>query len=167
LGLLNLLLLVGVIRRLREHTEQLARVQKRGNSSPSLKAGSQVARFETPTVDGRVVSAESLGADAVVGFFKPGCEPCEQALPAFVDYARTFPSGRAGVLAVVVGTDDEVQEVVNALSPAAQVVVEQLNGAVSEALSVEAFPTFVRIGPDQRVSAVGYDPSIVMLEPAL
>jgi thiol-disulfide isomerase/thioredoxin len=165
LCLLDLLLTVGVIRRLREHTELIGQLRQQGNSGPSLRAGFQVGKFEASTVDGGLVNSESLGQDSVVGFFKTGCAPCEDALPRFVEYAQASTLGRDALLAVVVGEDDEVTEKVAALTPAAQVVVERLNGPLSMALSVEAFPTFMRIGPDQRVSLVAYEPSGVMLEP--
>ncbi|GIH15643.1 TlpA family protein disulfide reductase [Rugosimonospora africana] len=166
LGLLNLLLMVGVIRRLRVQTETLARVQRRA-SGPSLTSGYRIQPFETRARDGEVLTADSLGADAVLGFFRPGCAPCEEALPKFVEYARSSPLGREALVAVVVGNDDEVAREVAALSPVARVVTEPLNGTVTEALSVDAFPTFIRVGAERRVAAVGYEPSAVMLEPAV
>jgi thiol-disulfide isomerase/thioredoxin len=164
LGLLNLLLMAGVIRRLRTQTETLARVQRRANG-PSLAAGYQIQPFEARARDGATLTADSLGVEAVLGFFRPGCAPCEEALPKFVEFARSSTLGRNALVAVVVGNEDEVAGEVAALSPVARVVTEPLNGAVTEALSVEAFPTFIRVGPDRRVVAVGYDPGTVMLEP--
>ncbi|GAA2287651.1 hypothetical protein GCM10010149_37560 [Nonomuraea roseoviolacea subsp. roseoviolacea] len=164
LGLLNLLLMVGVIRRLGAHTAKLTELQHRVNRGAGLRAGGRIDRFEASAVDGTAVSSDSLAEGTVVAFFKPGCGPCEETQPEFVEYARTSSLGRDGVLAVVVGTGDEVREMVAALSPVTRVVVEPLDGPVAAAFSLEGFPTFARIGADRKVSAIGHDAGVLAPE---
>lgn len=100
LGTVDLLLTIGVIKRLREHTELLATMG--APPAPALGIHEEPGDFEVSDADGRVVRRDALG-DAVVAFFSPTCKPCKATMPAFVEYARAFWGGRDQVLAVVVG----------------------------------------------------------------
>ena len=55
LGALNLLLTIGVIKRLREHTTLLAEV----TPPPMVKVGQEVSDFETTSFDGQRIAARS------------------------------------------------------------------------------------------------------------
>jgi thiol-disulfide isomerase/thioredoxin len=149
----QLLLTVGVIKRLREHTELLAAVDS-SPRPPAIKVGEEVGPFATTTVNGEPVSRDWLSGDTLVGFFTPNCGPCAKRLPEFVEYARVLPGGRARVLATVV-TDDpaEAAAYVADLSPVAHVIVEDSDGPLTRAFRVSAFPTVAMVapGPDGRV----------------
>ncbi|NUT53326.1 MAG: TlpA family protein disulfide reductase [Saccharothrix sp.] len=143
-ALLDLVLTIGVVKRLREHTELLS---ARENPSPALRAGEAVGEFETSAVDGGRVSRELVTGETVVAFFSPTCRPCKEKMPQFVRYANAVPGGRDRVLAVVVGDEDAAAEFVSELSPVAQVVVENHEGAMSSAFKARAYPTVLMIGP--------------------
>ncbi|WP_163509046.1 redoxin domain-containing protein [Fodinicola acaciae] len=146
LCLLNLLLVFGVIRRLREHTELLA-AQKGGTATVSI--GERISDFEATTVDGMPLSNADLGAETVAAFFSPSCKPCQAKLPRFVEYAGQLPGGRDQVLVTVAAEDAaEASEFVRKLSPVARVVVEEGNGPVAEAFGVQMFPTLLRVAPN-------------------
>lgn len=146
IGLLNLLLTFGVIRRLREHTRLLDRKLVAGDVplTPSVLAtGSAVSSFDTTTVNGDVLTTASLGDEALVGFFSPTCGPCKAQLPAFLDTARQL-SRSVAVVAVVIdetGGDDMARR----LTEVARVVIEPQEGSVISAFQVTAFPSFVYV----------------------
>lgn len=89
LCLVGLLLTLGVIRRLREHTATIARI-------PQLQAGLAVSGvstladgeapqgFRVTTSDGGEVTGPA--GLRVVAFFSTTCPMCRERVPAFVDY---------------------------------------------------------------------------------
>jgi thiol-disulfide isomerase/thioredoxin len=155
-ALLNLLLTMGVIRRLRDHTTQLARVSVHAEDA-ILPTGSRVGDFSVTTVDGEPVSADGLAGRTLVGFFSPGCPACERLLPAFVAYAESVPGGRERVLAVVAGDSDEAAGHVEALQECARVVRAGHDDELLQAFSVKAFPGVCMVEPDRTVVAAGAD----------
>ncbi|MFD7729332.1 TlpA family protein disulfide reductase [Kitasatospora phosalacinea] len=154
----DLLLSLGIVRRLREHTaelEELARIK--GVIQPrGLAAGTPVPDFAAVDTDGAPVRRDALPADALVGFFSPTCGPCKDLLPDFTALAARLPGGRTQTLAVVVGDPDAAGELVAALAPVATVVVERPRGAVSAAFEVANYPTLFSLDAAHRVDAVGH-----------
>lgn len=145
LCVLNLMLTMGVIRRLKQTGGET--VQHAG-PPVVLKPGSRAGEFDAVTVDGEPVSQDTV--TGLVGFFSAGCEPCHKLLPSFVERARVL--GRENVLAVVGGDDAEVVE---ALRPVARVVAEDYDGPVSSAFQNKWTPALYMLGSDRRVVATG------------
>ncbi|WDZ82859.1 redoxin domain-containing protein [Micromonospora cathayae] len=153
-ALLNLVLTFGVIRRLREHTDQLSRVARPAEDA-ILPAGTTIGDFTVTTVDGEVISSDRLGSRTLVGFFSPGCPACETLLPTFVEYAATVPGGRQRVLAVVAGESDGASEHVEKLRGSARVVRAGYEDAVMTAFGVKAFPGVCMIEADGTIEVAG------------
>jgi thiol-disulfide isomerase/thioredoxin len=151
-GLLNLLLTVGVIRRLRQHAAALSRlVGSAASPAPALAfagIGQAVGEFSTATVDGQPMDHSRLSGETLVGFFSPHCERCKLQLPDFIAAARSRQGGPDRVLAAVVGAADEATDLVAALQPVARVVVESHGGPLGTAFGVTAYPTVVTVAPD-------------------
>ncbi|GGV87485.1 hypothetical protein GCM10010294_69450 [Streptomyces griseoloalbus] len=143
LGLLNLILMLGVLRRLRDHSALLA---DRGGNPFAIAVGQEIGEFETSTVDGEPISQDLLEDGTVVAFFSPGCGPCETEVPRFADFAETAPGGRNRLLAVIVGETGDATPFVSALCAVSRVVVEDRNGALSTAFRATAYPTVLRVG---------------------
>ncbi|MGJ6966023.1 hypothetical protein ACSDR0_29355 [Streptosporangium sp. G11] len=163
LGLLvvtNLILTVGVVRRLREHTAELAALRGGGSGGldvdVAMPAGTPVGGFDATSVADLPVSLATLGERPLVGFFSPNCQPCKEKLPSFVEYAATRPQGRDAVLAVTIGTREETAALAELLGPVATVVVESDQGPVQRAFGVSGFPAFVLV-EEGVVSASGFD----------
>ncbi|SEL42906.1 TlpA family protein disulfide reductase [Nonomuraea pusilla] len=161
LALINLVFTFGVVRRLREHTAELAALRGSGvtgvgGTDVALPAGATVGAFETAEVGGRPVSLAAMGERPLVGFFSPHCAPCKERLPLFAEHAASRPGGAGEVLAVVVGTPEETSDVVAQLLPVATVVVEPDQGPVQRAFGVSGFPAFVLL-EDGVVGASGFD----------
>ncbi|MCC3769325.1 TlpA disulfide reductase family protein [Streptomyces sp. UNOC14_S4] len=147
---LDLVLTLGVVKRLREHT---ALISKMANSQPSrppvIGVGEEVGEFSAVAVGGDVLTRESLVGDTLVAFFSPSCGPCHEMLPKFVEYARAVDGGREQVLAVVVGSLDRAKGQVAELSPVARVVVEGGSEAiVADAFQIKGFPTLLKVRQD-------------------
>jgi thiol-disulfide isomerase/thioredoxin len=154
LCVVNLLFTLGVIRRLREHTEQLAQ-RGDGVAGPVMAAADDlVGEFTAATVDGDSVSREELSGMTLVAFFSPTCEPCKVRLPEFTALAGSYPGGRHQVLAVVAGGDDgQAAPFVTDLSRVGRVVRDKGDGAISKAFAVRGFPAFALVGPGGVVRA--------------
>lgn len=146
----NLVLTLGVVSRLREHTEQLAAAGPPGPRELLIGAGERPGEFTAHTVAGESVSVRSLATPTLIGFFSPTCSACAEWIPRFVSAARALPGGPAQALAVVVSTADTAAEVAE-LRQAAQVVVEPLDGPIANAFRVRGFPALCRLGTDGTV----------------
>ncbi|GAA1964750.1 TlpA disulfide reductase family protein [Catenulispora subtropica] len=158
LTLFNLILMLGVIRRLREHSERLGSLSGAGvpvPAGPMMPVGETVGAFTTATTDGETVSSELFDGETLVGFFSPGCQPCKVQLPRFAAHARSFPGGRDRVLAVVVvgGPDEDPEPYVKALAGVARVVVEPHGGPLYDAFEVTGFPSVALVDSSGTVQA--------------
>ncbi|MGK5554648.1 TlpA family protein disulfide reductase [Actinomadura kijaniata] len=147
LSLLNLLLTLGILRRMRADALRPGGNAGHGVDPFALKPGSPVGEFTALTSEGDPVTRETL--TGVVGFFSAGCEPCHELLPDFVARAREL--GRDHVLAVVGGDD---RDLVAALTPVARVVLAEPDGGpVARAFRNEWTPALYLVGPDGRIAA--------------
>ncbi|MEV5379825.1 hypothetical protein B7P34_12670 [Streptosporangium nondiastaticum] len=147
---LDLILTLGVIKRLRDHTALLAKAAEGSppGRPPVIKVGEEVGEFSAVSVDGEVLTRASLSGDTLVAFFSPSCGPCHEMLPKFAEYARTVPGGRKQVLAVVVGTPDRAKGQVAGLTSVARVVVQDADLALTDAFQVFGFPTLLQVTTD-------------------
>jgi thiol-disulfide isomerase/thioredoxin len=151
ISILNLLLTLGMARRLREHAARLAALPPDWLGPPPelmLAAGARPAEFHAESVDGGQVSLASLATPALIGFFSPDCPPCREWIPRFVQAAGELPPGRAQALAVVTGSTTSGGDEVAQLRSVAQVVVEPSDGPVSRAFAVKGWPALCRLGAD-------------------
>ncbi|MFJ3925248.1 hypothetical protein [Streptomyces sp. NPDC090022] len=153
LCLLNLVFALGVIRRLREHSEQLARLarlDRTGSGSPDhavLPAGAMVGSFRTEATGRGPLTEEDLADDTLVAFFSPTCKPCQEKLPGFVAGLADRPRAERGrVLAVVVGEARACAPMLASLASVVPAVREDEDGPVATAFAVRAFPTCARVG---------------------
>jgi AhpC/TSA family len=148
LATLNLMFTLAVIRRLREHTQQLAGLASgEGLPADAMKAvGEQVGEFAAVAIDGATVSRDSLADPTVFGFFTPSCSPCRENAPGFAEHVERMPGGPDRALAVVVGGEQEAAEfAATYLKGVVRVVVEADSvelGPMVNAFEVRAFPSF-------------------------
>src|SRR5688572_19112974 len=112
--LAQLVLIFGIIRRLREHTALFNRQAE--EASVMLPRGTRVADFAGTTEEGTVASRETLSGQTLVGFLSPDCGACAEQVPAFLQQAAAA-GGRGQVLSVVVGSPADTQELRTQLAP--------------------------------------------------
>lgn len=154
LCVVNLILTVGVVRRLREHSEALSSLRR--GPAVMASAGSVVGPFAAVTTDGETVSDGTLSeTPTLVGVFSPGCPSCAERMPTFVETARNRPDGRSGVIAVLVGAEEDVAAERAVLEPVARVVIERFGEALTGALAVSGFPAFALLGGNRTVLVSG------------
>ena len=142
LCLIDLVLTLGVVRRLRDHSVRLSALSGLGFDDALREPGTAVDPFTATDVDGVSRSLGDLAEPTLVGFFTPDCPACEEKLPSFLAYASTFPGGRDRVFAVVGGLSGGVKYR-TALAEVGSVVVEAERGPVQKAFGAKAFPTFL------------------------
>ncbi|GII01088.1 hypothetical protein [Planobispora takensis] len=136
--LLNLFLTFGIIRRLRQPGGAQPQPWDLGSSLPV--PGHEIGPFTVTTADGRRLSNDRLLDGTVVIFLAPECTTCRERLPEVVRWARG--ADRERVLAVIDGQVSDVSDLVEMLSPVAQVVVETRGESLRELFGVSAFPAF-------------------------
>jgi thiol-disulfide isomerase/thioredoxin len=135
LGLFNLLLTFAVLRRLREHTEELARLRDVRHFDP--------AAYDSGVLVGRTLPefATSTGnRPELVGFFDATCSTCHEHAPEFAVVAR-----RPGGVAVVTGAGPGADDLIGLLADVPTVLTGDEAAEVADSLGVQAFPTFLRV----------------------
>ena len=137
LGVLNLLLTVTVIRRLRQAPSVLG-----GHSAEQrlLRVGATVTGFSSTTVDGLRITGTSFHAPTLVTFFSTDCGACTDEIPHVVAWLERHRYPRAQALAVVTGDPDQAGPFLDALRERVALVVEPVHGALSTAFATTAFP---------------------------
>ncbi|MFJ9113324.1 redoxin domain-containing protein [Streptomyces sp. NPDC102283] len=106
LAMVDLVLTVGVVRRLREHSDLLRQVSAPAAAMPGgmsgiASVGTPVPSFTAGPSDSPVTDRD-LTDGTLVAFFSPTCEPCRDKLPGFVARYADRPEEARQVLAVVV-----------------------------------------------------------------
>lgn len=157
LCLLDLLLTFGVIRRLREHTQMLARNSPDTLGAIGLAAGEAPEAFTA--TDGEGAAVDGPSGLRVVAVFSTSCSICPKRAPAFVDYVRAHLVGRDEVLAVVVGQSAESVPYLADLTQVARVCTEPPDGPIGHAFAVRGYPAFFALDAAGTVLWSGYDPA--------
>ncbi|MFJ6379536.1 TlpA family protein disulfide reductase [Kitasatospora sp. NPDC092039] len=158
LCVLDLLLTLGVIRRLREHSDLLAAPGGPGTVPVAPEVGTPIGEFSVETTTGERLTDADLAEGALVAFFSPTCGPCRTKLPKFVEHVAALPRGRNGALAVVVGEPEESADFVRRLSAVTRTVRESSGGALAGAFQAQAFPTLLTVGrPAGRLAVTAND----------
>ncbi|MFF5205874.1 TlpA family protein disulfide reductase [Streptosporangium sp. NPDC000396] len=156
ISIVNLLLTLAVIRRLRDPAATGA-----GRAAPpdlpELPAGSPVPAFQGQTVSGQTVSAQTTaGSAAVFAFFDTGCSSCKPAVPKLVNFAKKHALPAGQVIAVVGDNDGNAAEYIDALGDTATVIVEETMGNMARAFSLDSFPAFVIADADGVIVRSGH-----------
>ncbi|MEV5556871.1 redoxin domain-containing protein [Nonomuraea wenchangensis] len=150
----NLLLTLAVIRRLREHSAQLA--ADRPTRPPLVAAGTALPGFTSAATDGTTVSRDFFTGPTLVGMFSTTCSACHERLPEFTTRAESLGPGRA--LAVVVDEKEDAGAFAAALAPVATVVVEPPDGPLGRAFQVSFFPAFYLVDGRAVITAAALTP---------
>ncbi|WP_146607598.1 TlpA family protein disulfide reductase [Spongiactinospora gelatinilytica] len=161
LCLFDLILTVGVIKRLREHTERLALLSsERTLLQASIGVGEQVDEFAASTTNGTWLNSETISGEMIVAFFSSDCVPCKEKLPKFAEYVAGHPGSPQNVLSVVAGEPSVASVMAGQLSPLSHVVVEDIGGSLSSVFKIKAFPAILRIVRDESGKLVVTDTDI-------
>lgn len=155
LCVLNCVLTLAVIRKLRRHDEQLRGVAP-SSSAPTIAVGTPVPPFSRSSTGGPLSEAELHGRPTLVAFAAPGCSGCEVARPALLErLAADQAAGHPGVV-VLAGDLGDTTALVEEFAPHARVVVESPEqGSLHTAFQVIGYPAYAVVGGDGRVTAVG------------
>ncbi|MET9323497.1 hypothetical protein ABZX75_25395 [Streptomyces sp. NPDC003038] len=153
LCLLDLVLVYGVIRRLR----QAEAPSKRPDVRTVVQAGDVVAPFRAIDTTGRPLSLEAVPEGMTVMFLAPWCAACEELLPLVAERAAAYGPDR--LLAVIEEDPKEdagaLEEYLERLSPVARVVVVRDGDELTEAFAVTGLPAYVEMGADGVVARSG------------
>jgi thiol-disulfide isomerase/thioredoxin len=157
LCLLDLLLTLGVIRRLREHSELLrGRPHSPDQPVTGVPPGQVPERFTATTLDGTELSGPA--GLRMVGFFASWCSACPGSVAPFIEYVRANQIPRDVVLAVLLAQDEE-PPYLGQLAEVAQVSVQRDDSPVIQAFGVSGYPAFCLLDPGGAVITSGFDPA--------
>lgn len=159
LCVLDLMLTLGVIRRLREHTELITRVSVPDVPVIGVVAGDSPSAFSAATIGGSPVG--SAAEFRLVAFFSSSCSICPERVPSFARYISDHDVAKQNVLAVVVGPENEPPAYLARLAEVAQVSAEQHDGEIARAFKVVGYPAFCLLDADGAVLAASHDPAML------
>jgi thiol-disulfide isomerase/thioredoxin len=144
----HMLVTLGLVRRIRT---MATRTTAAPATPPTLPMGTAPTEFAATSEDGRLFDRDGLAGDrTLVGFFSTTCEPCKDNAPRFVEYAKDFDHDR--VLVVIQESEaGQAREFRERYLAGADAVVEQANGPLAHAFTVEAFPTMYILDAEGRV----------------
>ena len=157
LSLFNLLLMLGLARRLRQGSAEPAHaaapfpagtVTSTGGSSkaPALSPG-------TPLPHAAELGHE--GRPLLVGLFSSTCKACPEHLPRFREFAEAFPGD---AVAVLNGEPAALKSYVAALGPGIRTVTDTTaDGLISDAVELRAWPSFIIADAAGGVRTTGLD----------
>jgi hypothetical protein len=157
LCLTDLLLTFGVIRRLREHTEQLTGFSGQDAPVTDLADGEIPAPFTALSTGGEQLSGPA--GLRLVAFFSAGCSACPERVPAFLDYLRANQIARDEVFVVITSAQPDPVSYAEQLAEVAPVGVEPLDGELAAAFKVRGFPSFFLLDGAGSVSAASHEPA--------
>lgn len=148
--LANLVLTLGLVRRMRQYAAVVSGLQPREAGGTTRPIGTAITPFRATAVDGTVIDERWLDAPTVVGFFSPGCPACKELLPDFVTAAA---SRRA--LAVVEDGNEPAEDYVTALAAVAPVLAGPEAQPAVIAFGVRGYPSVCSVDAHGVVSGVG------------
>ncbi|GGS53342.1 TlpA family protein [Planobispora rosea] len=163
LTVLNLILTLAVVRRLREHSDHLSRLLSSPGGVPwasIIGSGERPRPFTATTVDGGELTESSLTDGTIVAFFSPTCSACHEWVPRFAEAAEAVP-GRA-IAVVVADSPEDGAGHVTSLRAVARVVVEEQDGAVAKAFGVTGYPAMCRMASDGTVATSDNDAVVTL-----
>lgn len=141
LAVLNLLLTLALIKRVRVLQELVAQTPRRDPALP--RPGDPVGAFQVTTQEGERLSDESLKTGvSLVGFFTPNCLPCATVRAQLLESPPAIP-----VLVFVEGTegDLEASTLAASLKHVARVAYTADNDTLHRAFRPAGYPTLIRV----------------------
>jgi hypothetical protein len=159
LSLLNLLLILGIIRRLREHESRIRDMSMRNDSQwqlPDLipSVGESIEEFTAKTVDGAIIDQRSVFGGTNI-FLDASCDSCHDRIPDIINWAKG--GKREKIFAFVNGRDEDKADIIAALNPVAQVVSDAFQLHVTKSFRVRKFPAYLTLDSAGIITAASED----------
>lgn len=154
--LLNLLLLLGIVRRLRTTAAPRPPADPFGLAAAepqALPAGSPLPDVRLPGADGAPLRLRALADRRVLmAFLSEGCGSCHTELPEVRDLVARAAADDAAVVVVVL-TEDGDPGLEEPFAGIATVVRDGLSGPLSRELGVTSFPSYLVFDRDVLVGS--------------
>jgi hypothetical protein len=164
ISLFNLLLILGIVRRMRQMGLRIPAEYLEIESGP--QPGMPLPDFTARTTGGSQTDSSSFSAGrGLVAFLSVGCAACSEQLPQLRTYIAKERIDAARSLVVVNGDPSGESSYAAAASAFAQVVVEEANGPLTKVFDIKAFPTVLALH-DGRVQANAPSVAALNLETA-
>ncbi|WP_328401884.1 hypothetical protein OHS70_28290 [Streptomyces sp. NBC_00390] len=139
----QLVLVLAVLRRLREHESRFEQLAKAAGPMGALDPVAELVGRRVPEL-----AEHTGGSPRTVGFFSVGCEACHEQAPEFVASAAA-----TGASAIVVGTPAD--ELAGLLEGVQTVVTGAEGERLMKAVDIKAFPTFLQVDGEGLIVRAG------------
>ena len=140
LVLLDLLLSVAIVRRLRDHEAQLADALP--STEPGLRTGTPMPDFTS--ADGSLTRTDVLGTPVLLGFFSTGCRFCPAQAEQLAHRVAELTARSIRVVNVLTVTDETVaDDLTPVLEKSGTVVTEHGPGGLMATFSISGTPSFL------------------------
>ncbi|MFC9974644.1 hypothetical protein ACFVH6_27445 [Spirillospora sp. NPDC127200] len=143
--LLDLLLSLGVIRRLREHSEILEKLALLADGNLPVARQESISPFLATTVDGQGISPADIPDQALAAFFAADCDSCRAQAPRLAEWAKNQDLDKDQILVVIDAMTADPMAMVEVLAPVANVVIDAEGTPVTKAFPVSGFPSYCEI----------------------
>jgi hypothetical protein len=164
ISLFNLLLILGIVRRMRQTGLTIPPEYLEVESGP--KPGASIPEFVVRTTVGDDADSAAFNVGrGLIAFLSVGCSACSAQLPLLASYIARERIDPTRSLVFVSGDPDGVSDYATRASAFARVVVEDANGALTTAFGIRAFPTVLALH-DGRVRANAPSVTALHLEAA-
>lgn len=134
----NLLLTFAVLRRLRDHEEQLAG-RPFGLPGEDALIGRTMPEFTGTSTRGEEVSSAT---GRLVAFFSASCRPCRAEA---AEFARHPDEGRLAFVVLESASEPDQAAILDALGDSPTVLIDPTSRTVADELDMRAFPTLLRV----------------------
>lgn len=141
---LLLVLVLAVLRRLREHETRFERLSA---------ATDEFAHYDGAELVGRRIPGFAGHPDTaprLVGFFSVGCDTCHEQAPRFLASAAVRDTS-----AIVLGSPAE--ELTGLLGEVPRLITGEEGDTLAKAVGIKAFPTFVEVDGDGMIVRAAVD----------
>ncbi|MEU4834743.1 hypothetical protein [Streptosporangium sp. NPDC023615] len=155
LCLVDLVLTMAVIRRLRDHTQQLAALRSGDPAQSLLREGTPLPAFTAESVDGETIDSQAAPPE-VLALLSTECVVCLDEMPNLVRFLGDRGVGRSAAIVAIVGDDTpKAGELVEGLRPVARVIRQPWDGPIEKAFQAKLFPNFYLVsGGVVRVASI-------------
>ncbi len=148
---LNLLATFGLVRRVREHEQQLSE-RDATNVRLGLPVGTPLPPFHVTDASGHDLHPATWPSQVVVAFFSTTCDACRDHLPPFLEWATQHD--RDATVCVIDGPIPDALAMAGSAGSVTRLVLEPAAQRLASAFGITGIPVLFQV-TDGRVTASG------------
>lgn len=159
LALVNILFTIGVLRRIRDHAEQITNLERQLVPRDASMLGHRVVPLD---LTGQRVDPLPLSIfeNADWAFFEDDCSACEFKLPTYIQLMNAQPAPQFPQVVAIIGESPKADDMAASVHHLPTHLVRTADSSpMVESFSLKGFPAFVAVR-DGRVVWASFDPVV-------